>query len=194
MKHREDIDKDFARAHKAWDRGDLKLALSLFQECALLGDSGAQLDLGYFYDTGVGIPVDKKKAYCWYHKAYSSGHFSGASNIAILCKEQGSAKKALWWFRKAATMGDGDAFLELGKCYQKGFGTTKNLRKALVMFQLAVASDNITEYGKEQAQKGIVSNLTRRCSRRITLAFRPFEAEAHVNCNVPIRAGKRARG
>ena len=36
--------------------------------------------------------------------------------------------------------------------------------------------------------------LTRRCSRRITLAFLPFEAKVSAMGNVPIRAGKRARG
>ena len=37
-------------------------------------------------------------------------------------------------------------------------------------------------------------NLTRRCSRRITLAFLPFAFRVAFRSNVPIRAGKRARG
>ena len=36
--------------------------------------------------------------------------------------------------------------------------------------------------------------LTRRCSRRITLAFLPFAFRVQFMCNGPIRAGKRARG
>jgi len=36
--------------------------------------------------------------------------------------------------------------------------------------------------------------LTRRCSRRITLAFLPFAFRVAFMSNVPIRAGKRARG
>jgi len=39
-----------------------------------------------------------------------------------------------------------------------------------------------------------MNDLTRRCSRRITLAFLPFEAKVKAMCNVQIRAGKRARG
>jgi hypothetical protein len=37
-------------------------------------------------------------------------------------------------------------------------------------------------------------DITRRCSRRIALAFLPFEDRASVMCNVRGRAGKRARG
>jgi hypothetical protein len=37
-------------------------------------------------------------------------------------------------------------------------------------------------------------NLTRRCSRRITLAFLPSAFKVPSISNVPIRAGKRARG
>jgi hypothetical protein len=42
---------------------------------------------------------------------------------------------------------------------------------------------------KEQEER-----ITRRCSRRITLAFLPSAFQGQCVCNVPIRAGKRARG
>jgi hypothetical protein len=54
----------------------------------------------------------------------------------------------------------------------------------------------VWHHQRKQHQEGRTSesDLTRRCSRRITLAFLPFVVKVKAMCNVPIRAGKRARG
>ena len=48
--------------------------------------------------------------------------------------------------------------------------------------------------GNNTGSAAVRPYLTRRCSRRITLAFLPFAFRVQCMCNVPIRAGKRARG
>lgn len=41
--------------------GNLNLAFELFSEGARQGLDGCMLDLGYFYDEGVGIAIDKNR-------------------------------------------------------------------------------------------------------------------------------------
>jgi TPR repeat protein len=48
--------------YTAWENGDLKLAFRLFVSQAATGDSGAQLNLGYFYDLGLGTRKNREKA------------------------------------------------------------------------------------------------------------------------------------
>jgi TPR repeat protein len=40
--------------YAAWDSGDVKTAFRLFRSQAQAGDEGAWLNLGYFYDVGLG--------------------------------------------------------------------------------------------------------------------------------------------
>jgi len=55
-------DKLFVEANAAWDKGDLRRAFELFLQAAKLGDRSSQLDLGYFFDCGLHVKKDKKKA------------------------------------------------------------------------------------------------------------------------------------
>ncbi len=52
----------FLRADKEWDRGKLRSAFRLFRVAAKAGDKGAQLNLGYFYDKGIGVRGDQSAA------------------------------------------------------------------------------------------------------------------------------------
>lgn len=56
------------KAHEAWGSGDLNLAFELFSKGACQGSDGCMLDLGYFYDEGIGTAVDKQQAMYWYKK------------------------------------------------------------------------------------------------------------------------------
>lgn len=145
---RSKADEDHVRALEAWDAGNLDLAFSLLSSCARLGDPGAQMNLGLFYDEELENP---RQGLYWYHKSYKSGSSAAAINIGVLHREQGDARKAAWWFRKSASMGDGEAALELGKCYVIGYGTAKSPLKAKALFQQAIASRSISDAGVEEA-------------------------------------------
>lgn len=97
------------QAHQAWDAGDLPRAFQLFQSCVDQGDTGALMNLGYFYDEGLGTPASKYQARIWYRKARHAGDFVAANNLAILFREREAHHSAFHWFRKAALGGDGDA-------------------------------------------------------------------------------------
>jgi TPR repeat protein len=86
---------------------------------AKLGNCIGQLDLGYFYDLGIGIKRNRDLAIYWYRRAYRNDHFSGAANIGTIYRDEGKPTRALAWFLKAVKMGDVDANLEIGKMYIK---------------------------------------------------------------------------
>ncbi len=138
-------------AHEAWDGGDLKKAFELFNQCAANGFIGCMLDLGYFYDEGLGVAQDKTKAMFWYKRAYRKGDSSAASNIAILYREQGRNNLMFQWFQRSVALGDGDSEVELAKLYMQGIGVRKSLSKAKELLRRAQASAHITEAGREEA-------------------------------------------
>src|SRR5690349_4222867 len=71
----------FFRADKQWDRGHLISAFRLFLAGAKAGDKDSQVNVGFFYDSGVGVHPNRKKALYWYNKAYRQGDALAAYNI-----------------------------------------------------------------------------------------------------------------
>jgi len=138
-------------AHEAWESGDLRKAFELFGQCASKGEAGCMLNLGYFYDEGIGVGQDKIKAMSWYKRAYRKGDSAAASNIAVLYREKGRNDLMIQWFQKSVILGDGDSEVELAKLYMKGIGVRKSLSKSNELLRKAQASKHITEAGREEA-------------------------------------------
>src|SRR6266568_8045078 len=111
--------KLFVRANEQWERRRLKSAFRLMLAAAKSGDSGAQVDLGYFYDTGIGVKRNRKAALYWYRRAARRGEGAAAANIGTIFRDEKDMKRALSWFRRAAKMGNGDANLEMAKIYMQ---------------------------------------------------------------------------
>jgi TPR repeat protein len=61
----------FTRASQYWDAGDVTRALRVFKSLALDGDTAAQLNLGYFFDRGIGVRRSETKALFWYRRTES---------------------------------------------------------------------------------------------------------------------------
>jgi uncharacterized protein len=112
----------FKQANEEWDRRKLRSAFRLFLSGARAGDPGAQVNLGYFYDTGVGMKPNRRQALYWYKKAFEQGYAAAATNIGTILRDQRQFKKALVWFRRAVKLGDGDANLEIAKIYLRDQG------------------------------------------------------------------------
>jgi len=140
-------------AHAAWEMGDVKTAFRLFREMAEAGDPHSYLNLGYFYDLGLGTRKSRTDALRWYRRAYRNGDSAGASNIATVYRDQGRFREAFEWFKRAAAMNDGDAELELAKCYFDGLGVTKHRGHAIAAIKRALSSTNITQAGREEAAR-----------------------------------------
>jgi TPR repeat protein len=131
----------------AWENGDVKTAFRLFRAQAEAGDENAFLNLGYFYDIGLGTRKSRTEAFRWYRRAYRRGDGAAASNIAIVYRDEGRHRLAFEWFKRAASMNDGDAEVEIAKLLM-----AKHRGSAVAALRRALASRHITEAGREEAQ------------------------------------------
>lgn len=121
-------------------------------ECLLAGaqmdDSGCQLNLGNFYANGTGVRKDLKKAAYWYKRAYKNGSSCGALNLAIDRRNEGNARSATIWFKKAIAMDDGDACIHLAKMYRTrkdGGKAARDLLKQALRLEMSEASEEEAE-------------------------------------------------
>jgi len=145
--------KRFVEADAAWERGDLRRAFELFSQGAEAGDDSCWLNLGHFFDKGLYVKKDKKRAMYWYSRAYRQGEVGAANNIAILHRENRDLNKMIWWFRRAIALGDHDAWWDIGKCYETGAGLPKSPRKAALCYRRILASEHVTEFTWERAKR-----------------------------------------
>lgn len=148
----------FDQADEAWDAGKPGEAFKLFMQSASEGDSSAYLNIGFFYDTGLAVRKNEKRALYWYKKAAKHGSCSAYSNIGTIYRDKKDFKRARFWFQKALKAGDGDAALELGKLYL----SQKKFSEAVRCFNTAIKSKSVTEASIEEAlllKKSIVSRI-----------------------------------
>jgi TPR repeat protein len=140
------------------------LALQCFERGAALGDADCFDRLGMMYDVGRGVAIDKSFAMRCYQRAWRRGSQVAANNIAILYREVGDQRAMFRWFKRAAEPGDGDAHVELAKCYMDGSGVRKSLPNALRQLNAAVNNSRISDDSLEEA-------------RALLAAMRPYLVE-----------------
>jgi len=156
-----ELDRLFELADRDWEAGRLKSAFRLFRAAAKAGDTSSQINLGNFYDEGIGVKPNRRLALYWYRRAYRSGERCGASNIAMLYLKDGKRDAATKWFERAVKLGDGDASLELAKLYiQKG-----SRSKAIGYLERVLRCEpmDVTASAVEEA-RGLIRDLRQRRS------------------------------
>lgn len=152
------LDLLFAKANEEWDSGRTRSAFRLFLSAAKLGEPGAQHNLGYFYDVGIGVKANRTAALYWYRRAYRHGYRVAASNIATMYRDENKIKRALEWFHRAIRLGDADANLEIAKILlQQERGATK----AIGYLKRTIESNasDVTEGSRQEAQNLLKSLL-----------------------------------
>lgn len=65
-----------AKGIEAYEAGDYAAALQEFRPLAEAGNSTAQFNLGWMYESGEGAPQDYEEAAKWYRKAAEQGNAS----------------------------------------------------------------------------------------------------------------------
>jgi len=127
------------------------MAVTWFCRAASHGDSTAIGSLGYAYDVGLGTQRNVEQAIRWYRRAAKLGDAGAASNLATVYRDAGKPRLAFQWWTRSAGMGNGNAVVDVGYCYQYGLGTRKDVAGAQRMFRRAIASRDISQYGREEA-------------------------------------------
>ena len=145
----------FRSACALWDNGEHTRAFRLFLLGAKSGDTSSQLNLGFFYDEGIGVGPNQAKALYWYRRAHRGGSTSAAVNIGIVLRRQRSLSQAIRWFERALARGDHDGALQLGKaCLDLG-----DTRRAVKYFRKVVDSSTVSEDTRRKAQQHLRSLL-----------------------------------
>ena len=122
-------------------------AFALMAGEAEKGDTQAMLNLGSFYEQGVGVPRNFVKALEWYEKAAKAGLVEGIYNVGV-CYEvgignTGDMPKALKQFEEASAKGLAQADYKLSTLYATGHGVKADEAKAFDFLQKA-ANANLT--------------------------------------------------
>ena len=73
------------------------------------------------------------------------------ANVAASYRILGNYRLAARWWKKVADQGDGNALAEWGYCLQHGVGVRRDTKAAERAYRAAIASKDITEYGREEA-------------------------------------------
>lgn len=137
----------------AQEEGDDARALAAFTRGAALGCTDCMSRLAHMLDAGAGTPVDKAAATKLYRYLWRVEQSTlAANNLAILCRERGKYRAMFGWYRRAAEHDDGSAQFEMAKCYLDGIGVRRDANAAMRCLAVAVRSEYITEYEREQAQ------------------------------------------
>jgi TPR repeat protein len=132
-------------------RRNPRAAVVLLRQAAISGDAAAASSLGYAYDRGLGTTPRVKEAIRWYRRAVRGGSSIAATNLATIHRDAGNFRLAFQWWKRSEQMYDGDAAVDVGYCYQYGIGARKNAANAKRMFRRAIASRNVSQYGREEA-------------------------------------------
>jgi TPR repeat protein len=107
------------------------------------GDAKAQLNLGWRYFKGEGVPKDSTEAVKWFRPAAEQGDAVAQGSLGQ-CYYEGwgvvkNSTEAVKWLRPAAEQGYAEAQCYLGLCYRDGEGVPKDYVQAYKWFNPAAA-------------------------------------------------------
>jgi len=136
--------QDFQKGLKAYNKGDYATALREWRPLAEQGNAGAQFNLGFMYENGLGVPQDDKEAVNWYRKSAEQGYADAQYNLGNMYRQglgvPQDDKEAVNWYRKSAEQGNANAQYNLGLMYQGGLGALQDDVYAHMWFNIAASN------------------------------------------------------
>jgi len=112
-------DPSFQTAWDAYSKRDYPLAVKIWTLLAEHGNVNAQINLGYLYDYGTGVPRDVQRAVFWYRTAAEQDSPVAQYNLALLIREERlrpeDGRDDRYWLEKAAAQGYEQAREQLGR-------------------------------------------------------------------------------
>jgi TPR repeat protein len=141
------------------EKSDMKAA-HYYEKAAELGDSDAMNRLANLYYEGAeGIKKDVHKAIKLFEKAVNLGHVVAMANLAYVCREMKNFDRAISLYEAARKKQHCPATYSLALMYHYGQGTSKDLKKAQVLYKLAIT------FAKESSENDSVYKVL--CGRRL---------------------------
>lgn len=127
----------------------MKLQPNIFAEQGKKGNKVGMYNMGLCYENGWGLEKNNQKALEWYKKSAEGAYKPACCQLGRFY-ENGigvlpSATEAVKWYQQAAKEG----YLQLGYCYQYGYGVPRNEDKTREYFQEAL------DAGDKEAQSAL---------------------------------------
>ena len=151
----------------------------------------AALQVGSWYQTGLGEPKNPKLAQDWWQRSAKLGNADASYQLGLACRQQHQGKlvdECLDWFEQAAKRDHADAQLVLGEWYAKQPGADADAIEWL---------EKAAEQGNREAQYrlGLRYEQGRGVAKRPDLALRWYEkAAAQQQPDALLILASRARG
>ena len=114
---------------------DANKAAELYHRVADLGHAMACCSIGYVYDYGEGVEVDKKKALHYYEQAAIRGDETARLNLGITERNAGNFDRAVKHFMIAVGSGCDRSPKKIQQLYLNGHATKEEYTKALQLYQ-----------------------------------------------------------
>jgi TPR repeat protein len=132
---------EFDEGTRLYKAGQHAAAAKQFLRAAELGHARAQLQIGYQYNYGEGVPVNAGEAVKWYTRAAGQGDATARSNLGSMY-EHGQGVREDWveaarWYARSAAQDHAAGQFSLGRAYQFGIGVPQNRKLAIEWFQKA---------------------------------------------------------
>lgn len=150
---------DYRKARSAYEAGEYKKALQIFEQLSHAGDNQAQYDLSLMYLQGIGTSKNLEKGWTWLNRAADGGNVQAMLELAVRYQKSPSLENAeqmaFFWFQKAAMAGSAAGQYNLAHLYEDGNQTPVDLVLAYVWMTLSHKSGNpmaATEAGQLKAK------------------------------------------
>jgi uncharacterized protein len=123
----------------AYEAENYTLAIKLFRTAAANESTGAYLNLGIFYEDGIGVEKSDVQAFQWYQKSANAGDKVGQYKLGVfymLGRGTGkSVEKSSTWLIKAADQGQIRAQYLVGLMHYHGEGAVQSFDEAAKWFR-----------------------------------------------------------
>lgn len=140
------LNAKFERGCKHFQNREFGKAIEIFEDTAKSGLLKAQVELGYCYRYGLGVPVCSESSAKWFMSAAEQGDSDSQNNLGEMYKEglglERDIELACLWFRKSADQKNSDAQVNLGRLYEVGSGVIKDKFAAAQLYAKAFTQGN----------------------------------------------------
>ena len=136
-----------ARGEALYKRGDFRAAYPLFKSAAESGNGKAAYYLGTMYLNGRGVTKNEKEAVKWISRSARKGEAEGLFLMGTLYARgigglEASDRRAASYYLRAAKAGSVRAYWQLGIRYERGQGVPRDLKQAIVWYEMAAKAGN----------------------------------------------------
>ena len=136
---------------------DYVKALELWHQAAGLGYTGAYTNIGYAYNNGEGVEINKKKAIHYFELAAMRGDVTARYNLGIEGEKADNFDRALKHHMIAVRDGHENSLKEIQKMYSYGHATKDDYTKALQLYQ-----EYLSEIKSDQREKAAAAKKENR--------------------------------